>query len=217
MSFLTPKKRWDVAESFVITCCFQMEYLSSGLIKIWRHSKSFLLKVACFQLSPTCFFLLSSHSSVRSLKMAHLYQFWGHGLDTREPRRHGRINLGLTRHPNSEILGSRGSDLWGSARRSSPGKREWVLGMEWVQTAHADWVKKSTLKFKRLQPNLNKHRLMNDQKLEPWETFKSSPNRTTFATSQTFSCAQTHWELGMGIWKQMYIRIFDPPKKRLTD
>lgn len=39
--------------------------------------------------------------------------------------------------------------------------------MELVQIAHTSWVKKWTLKFKRLHLNLSKHRLINDQKQEP--------------------------------------------------
>lgn len=98
---------------------------TSCLINIWGHKKQTELHVcnlarhASSLQAPLLLYSLLLISPVStSLKMGDLYQFGGHGLEDREPRRH-RLRTG--KDPKSELLGSHDCNLWESARRSSPG------------------------------------------------------------------------------------------------
>lgn len=114
------------------SCSCQMGHLCSCLIQLKDTVRTYIYdSVACFQLSQTCIFTRGSflpRSSSRSSKMADLYQFWGHGLEDRAPRRHRHINLELTRTTNLRYWVAV-IETPESARRSSPGRRALYTGV----------------------------------------------------------------------------------------
>lgn len=140
--------------------------------------------------------------------MADLDQFWGHEREDWEPRRWECIDLKMTRTLN---LRRWAAMIVTSERvQEDPPLGQEPSIMEWVYTAHTDWVKKRTLEFKRLHLNLNKHCLINDQKQEPEETMRNPPPASQLVLLGTLSmCAniKNHILLFNSIHKVFFVVV----------